>query len=119
MLKKIQTKRGQATMAEYVVIFFLGIGAIVAMSVFVQRTLQARIHDARNYMISETAQAHQGPIHYEYEPYYGNVVSTVVRKHNDETDLFGGGATGIFQKALNQQTAVSTVSRQAPPKDAK
>ncbi len=119
MLKQIRTNRGQATIAEYVVIFFLVIGAIVAMSTYVQRTLQGRIHDGRNYMIREAAKAHQGNIHYEYEPYYGYVGSNIARSSDDTSRLLEGLGTGIYRKSLNQTVITNTISQQAPPKDAR
>ena len=116
MFKNIKG-HGQVT-TEYIVIFFLAIGALVSMSVFVQRSLQGRIRDARTYMISETAKAHEGNIQYEYEPYYGYVGSTTVRNQEDTTKLLVGGGTGVFLKTLNQQANVTSVSQQAAPKDA-
>ena len=44
--------KGQTILSEYVMIFFVVIAAAVAMTVFVQRGLEARIHDARNFMIT-------------------------------------------------------------------
>ena len=105
-------------MVEYVVVIFIVIGAIITMSIFVQRTLQGRIRGARHYMIREAAIAHGNFIRYEYEPYYGNVQSTVTRSQDDDTRLLDGGATGIFRKFTNQQVTADTVSVQAPPKDA-
>jgi hypothetical protein len=105
-------------MVEYLVIFFLVIGAIVAMTTFIQRTLQGRIRDGRNYMIREAAKAHGNAIHYEYEPYYGYTGSNVIRKTDDSTRLFEGGGTGIASKTLNQTVISNTISQQAPPKDA-
>jgi hypothetical protein len=107
-------------MTEYLVIFFLVIGAIVAVSVYVQRALQARIHDARDYMIEEAAKAREIPIKTEYEPYYGNVASIVARQGDDTTSLIGpGGGTGIFRKRVDQEIISNSVSQQAPPKEAR
>jgi hypothetical protein len=117
MKKKIQNKRGQATLSEYLVVFFLAIGAIIAMSVYIQRALQARIHDTRNYMVEEAAKAGGKFINYEYEPYYAEVQSNVARRQNDSVDLLQGGGTGIFRKTINQMVNSATLSQQAPPKD--
>jgi hypothetical protein len=115
----INAKNGQATMTEYIVIFFLAVGAVVSMSVFVQRGLQSRIHDTRTYMLNEAAKAYQGNILYEYEPYYGEVATNIARSQDDTTTLLEGGGTGIFRKLINQQVESSTQAQQAPPKDAK
>jgi hypothetical protein len=119
MFKQLRKNDGQATMTEYLVVFFLVIGAIVSMSVYVQRALQGRIRDARVYMINEAAQAHQGPIYYEYEPYYGYVSSNVARGGNNTIDLTGGAGTSIFRKRTSESVDIKTFSNQAPPKDAK
>ena len=44
--------KGQSILSEYVMIFFVVIAAAVAMTIFVQRGFEARIHDARNFMIN-------------------------------------------------------------------
>ena len=72
--------KGQTILSEYVMIFFVVIAAAVAMTVFVQRGFEARIHDARNFMIIRWSTAASvtpivcnatgGNISYEYEPYY-------------------------------------------------
>ncbi len=107
-------------MVEYVVVIFIAIGAIITMSIFVQRTLQARIRGARHYMIKEAAVAHGNFIRYEYEPYYGNVQSEVSRSQDDDTRLLESPEqpSGIFRKFINQQVMANTISVQAPPRDA-
>ena len=39
---------GQAVMGEYVVVIFLVIAAVSAMTIFFKRAVQARIHDAKS-----------------------------------------------------------------------
>ena len=118
MFTILRQRHGQTSIAQYAVIFFLGVGAIVAMSTFVQRTLQARIRDTRNFMISETSIAHGNQIQYEYEPYYGNVQTNTDRTDMSTTQLLQGGGTGIFRKTINQKAVANTVSEQAPPREA-
>ncbi len=119
-MKISMSSRGQVSMTEYLVVFFLVVGAIVAGSVFVQRTLQARIHDARDYMIEEAAKAHEVPIKTEYEPYYGNVASVVARQGDDTTALIGSsGGVGIYRKRVDQEIISNSVSQQAPPREAR
>ena len=107
-------------MSQYVIVFFLAIGSIVAMTTFVQRVLQARIRDTRKYMLDnvKTYGNVQTNMHYEYEPYYANVSTIVGRSKNEQSDLLGGGATGIFRKNVISQATGDTNSQQAPPKDA-
>lgn len=107
-------------MAQYVVVFFLAIGSIVTMSTFVQRGIQARIRDTKIYMLDnvKTYGNVEGPMYYEYEPYYMNVATTVSRERNEQVNLLGGGATGIYRKQSNVFSASITNSYQAPPKNA-
>ena len=64
-------------MVQYALTFFMVAGIISAMTVFISRGYQGRIHDARDYMIvmvNNAIQAAEGNIVgnllYEYEPYY-------------------------------------------------
>lgn len=117
MLKILKKNYGQVTMSQYVILFFLAIGSLVAMTTFVQRVLQARIRDSKIYMIDNVQTLTGVNVTYEYEPYYANV-STIMDKNRDEqTQLLGGGATGIFRKIINADTRSTTNSEQAPPKD--
>ena len=120
MFKILNRNNGQASMSQYVIVFFLAIGALVAMTTFVQRALQARIRDTRNYMLDnlKTYGNVQTNMHYEYEPYYANVSTTIARSKSEQSDLVAGGVTGIFRKNINSQAIGDTVSTQAPPKDA-
>ena len=107
-------------MSQYVLVFFMAIGAIVAMTTFVQRTLQARIRDSKIYMMRniKTYGNVSANMAWEYEPYYANVSTVTSRNRSEETRLLGGGATGIYRKNVNAFMASETNSQQAPPKDA-
>lgn len=120
MFKLLCRKHGQASIAQYIIVFFLAIGAIVAMTTFVQRILQARIRDAKIYMIDnvKTYGNVQGSMAYEYEPYYANIATTLDRNKNEELRLLGGGAAGIHRKNISTQTMSDTASEQAPPQNA-
>ncbi len=104
-------------MSQYVVLFFLAIGSLIAMTTFVQRALQARIRDTKIYMVDNVQTLTGINVSYEYEPYYANVSTIVDRKRSEELQLLGGGATGIFRKTINGQVISNTTSEQAPPKD--
>ncbi len=127
---RLHSQKGQASLPEYVVTFFVVIGAIVAITVYVQRGLQARTYDARNYMVAQaakdcdadckaaTSQVSNNAILPEYEPYYGQVDSKTTRESRQDNQLLQGGTTGIFRKIINEETSSDTVSTQLPPKDA-
>lgn len=121
-------KKGQSVLSEYVVIFFLVVTAAVAMAVYVQRALQARVFDARNYAINQVSQecdenclaATGGVIAREYEPYYGNIESNTDRRQQDASAIEGGldKNEGLFHKSIDVMSNTVTTSRQKPPKDA-
>lgn len=117
MFKALKKNHGQATMSQYVVLFFLAIGSLIAMTTFVQRALQARIRDTKIYMVDNVQTLTGINVSYEYEPYYANVSTVVDRNRNEQIQLLQGGATGIFRKTVNGQVIATTTSEQAPPKD--
>lgn len=117
MFKTLKKEHGQTSLSQYAVVFFLAIGALVAMTTFVQRALQARIRDTKLYMIDSVQGITGINVTYEYEPYYANVSTILDRTRNEDTRLLGGGATGIFRKTINGQIIANTTSEQKPPKD--
>ena len=109
--------KGQAVLSEYVMIFFVVIAAAVAMTVFVQRSFEARLHDERNFMINSVInsgacdanclQATGGNIYYEYEPYYAQMLSDVQHNEQDNTGATTGNAQVmgvIYIKSINEGT---------------
>jgi len=122
MFKYFKTNKAQAVMGEYVLVFFVAIGMVTAMTIYFKRAVQARIYDARNTMldivVNRTQGYYSGNIYAEYEPYYGSTVSTVVRGENATTKLLPGATTGIFSKTFDEVTAAETYSETAPPRGA-
>jgi len=107
--------KGQSILSEYVMIFFVVIAAATAMTVFVQRAFEARVHDAKDYAIDSLTssgacdanclQATGGNIAHEYEPYYTASVASVLQNQQEGTGLTPGNAqiTGtIFNKATSE-----------------
>jgi hypothetical protein len=120
MLKNIQNKRAQAVMGEYVVVIFLVIAVISTMTIFFKRAVQARIHDARDYMVSEVRERTRGEfdgnLYKEYEPYYVNTAAPVARVVQHKKTLLEGGTSGIFLMDMDEQTDVTgAVSVTLPP----
>ena len=124
-------------MVEHVILFFLGIAAVIAVTVYVQRAIQARIRDAKIYMIDTTSSAcsqasgtisgtnivvdcmnatggNNGKLAYEYEPYYTNIASGIAREQNVKTTLASKSAGKIF----TENSAINSMSIQAPPSKA-
>ncbi len=121
MLKYLNNKRAQAVMGEYVLVIFLVIASMVAMTIFFKRAVQARIHDARDYMVGEvrerTRAVFDGNLYKEYEPYYGNTDAIVVRDSAQTSKLWGGGSSGVYRKDVNEAIQVRVLSETAPPRD--
>jgi hypothetical protein len=126
--RRRMNNKGQASLSEYVMIFFVVIAAIVAMTVFVQRSLEGRIHDARNFMISSIADskvcdtnclnATGGSIANEYEPYYSLILSDVQQNAQENSGLTQGNSaeTGSkYIKNTNDLTQTIATSKQLPP----
>jgi len=119
--------KGQAVLAEHAMIFFVVIAALTAMTVLVQRGLQARVHDVRDYMINAVnsacdancQQAAGGSsVPYEYEPYYVQTLSEVNQNSNDVTGTMTGNpkALGvIYKKVYNEKTGTQSTGVQLPP----
>jgi hypothetical protein len=123
--------KGQTVLSEYVMIFFVVIAAAVAMTTYVQRALEARIHDERNFMIDSVTKsgacdasclaatgATGGKIPYSYEPYYANMYSFVQQNQQDTTTATTGKAAVLgatYNKILNDNTQTGSTSCQLPP----
>lgn len=126
MFKCLQKNRtGQVISAEYVLILFVVMGVMSVMFIYFQRTLQARIYDARNAMLKAVTMQDYGEnreiIHLydhdfiEYEPYYSNTESTISQKRAEATTLYPVAWGEHYQKGYNETINVKTTSRTAPP----
>ena len=126
--KGIMNNKGQTILSEYVLIFFVVIAALTALTVFVQRGLEARIHDARNFMVNSVInsgacdanclQATGGTIGYQYEPYYAITLSDAQHYVQDNFEATSGNAQAIgavYTKLLNENTNTISTSSQLPP----
>jgi hypothetical protein len=127
----LKNRRAQTILPEYVLVFFIAVAAMVSISIYGQRALQARQRDARIHMLNvaskgcdkdcqQAAGLKSGQIPQEYEPYYGEVSSIVNRKQDEKKGILatGVGTTGIFRKVTSNSTEVTSNSVQKPPKDA-
>jgi len=85
MLRKlVKNKRAQNT-AEYALLIALVVAAIIAMQTYAQRTIQARIRDASQYLATQTSE--MGSTN-QYEPYYLTTNYTIQRDA-EETEQLG------------------------------
>ncbi len=125
MARGISGKKGQSSLPEYVVTFFVVIATVVAMTAYIQRSIQAKVKDSRDYMVGlaanecdpdcrEAARISGSGIPREYEPYYGKVDSQTGRNSDVRTGLTGG-ADRQFRKGINETVDTTSNSEQLPP----
>ena len=122
MLKKLDEQKAQAIMGEYVLVFFVIVGMVTAMTVFFKRAIQARYYDARQAMgtiITERTkgQGVNGNIYTSYEPYYVKTAAHVYRDDRSTQTLEGRGSSDIFTKETDQFMQIDVKSNTAAPKD--
>ncbi|OGX06010.1 MAG: hypothetical protein A2Z88_05985 [Omnitrophica WOR_2 bacterium GWA2_47_8] len=130
LLKRLKQKNGQAVLGEYVLLFFLVVAGITAMSVYMKRAIQGRLRDSRQYMqrmVLNTLRDQSIPgdpdpqIWAEYEPYYMNRVTDTSSTIYDEKHLLPSGpgtTSGIYRSRIDETKVIKSTSNQAPPKDA-
>jgi hypothetical protein len=127
----VMNKKGQAILSEYVMVFFVVIAAAVAMTLFVQRALEARIHDARDFMIDSVTNSGAcdanclnaagltgNQIPYEYEPYYSVAISNSQQNQQDFTSAQPGSAQAIgaiYNRSLSDNSQAGSFDCQLPP----
>ncbi len=119
------SNKGQTVTPEFVVIFFLAIAAVVASTVYIQRGLQARVRDARLYMVDMATSGCQsalgadceglstttGKFKVEYETYYGQQQAEIGRTVADNK-IFN---TAAHAHETFQQTVTRSSSEQRAP----
>lgn len=97
--KLMRNKKAQQT-AEYALLISLVVAAVIAMQTYAQRTIQARIRDAGQYMARETSAL--GSTN-QYEPYYLSTDYNIERD-DSRTEVLGvksdGG--GLYGMNLDQ-----------------
>ena len=129
MLRRLNNHKAQANVGEYVLIFFLIIGMITAMTIYVRRALQARIFDATRLIknadcfgpgcVPGTKHLYAanmlGNIVLQYEPYY--VLSYADREGDfqQKTTLTDGSFGGVFSKTVNEVSYFNTISETLSP----
>jgi hypothetical protein len=128
-MKPRLNNKGQSVASEYVLIFFVVIAAVVAMTTMVQRALKGRVHDARNYMIDSVVNSGacdancmaasnlNARIPYEYEPYYSQALSDVgsTKKDTSTTRPSTRRGEAIYTQYSNESTTSISTANQLPP----
>jgi hypothetical protein len=116
MFKHFRDNSGQTISAETVIIFVLVVVAIMAMSVYVRRGVQARVRDAVIFTRDEADAALGGAnvVTLQYEPYY---VLSAAQVNQQSTDLSRIVVNGDFQRDSQQSRVMVTNSTQLAPKE--
>lgn len=127
MRKQWRSHRGQSVLSEYTMVIFIVIAAVVAITVYVQRSLEARIHDARNFMVDSVVNNSvcdancllaTGNIMHEYEPYYTQMAASSSQNQEQELTAAQGNAQvigAIYGQSDNETTQSNAVTNQLPP----
>jgi hypothetical protein len=127
MKNAFANNKGQGLGVQYTTTFFLVTAFVVAMTVYVQRTVQGRIRDAREYMVRTVNGVYTDPSlnvrgkpYKEYEPYY--VDTTVLRdSQRKETERLlqtYPAPAGIFRLDVDDENITQIETNQASPRAA-
>ena len=123
MLQKLKSHRAQANISEYAITFAVVVATILAMSFYVKRVVQGRIHDGANHIV-DRMRLHpefKGNIWVQYEPYYAKSDSLTARKAGSDTMLLDETpptSSGIFKKIFFDGKDRASQSFQLPAKKA-
>lgn len=69
MLRNFLKNRKAQNTAEYALLIALVVAGVIAMQTYAQRAIQARVHDASQYLATSTSTIGNST---QYEPYYLN-----------------------------------------------
>ena len=102
MLRNFLKNRKAQNTAEYALLIALVVAGVIAMQTYAQRALQARIHDASQYLASQTSTIGANT---QYEPYYlqsdYNVATNSVENKRLGQNLIGADSTSNRTRAKN------------------
>jgi Flp pilus assembly pilin Flp len=113
MLRNFLKNRKAQNTAEYALLIALVIAGVIAMQTYAQRALQARIHDAAQYMANADSNSSIGLGNStQYEPYYLNSDYNVTTNSTDNKRL-GAGLVGADSDSNRSRTGSQTTSYNA------
>ena len=117
MLKLFRSSKGQTVSSEYVISTVLVVAAVIVMSTYIKRALQARAYDAQQKTIQDAQAALGLTVANEYEPYYLVSEAEVDQSRYDRTHITQNG--GFFNKEIDMYRGVLTSSEQLAPLNSK
>ena len=115
MLRNFLKNRKAQNTAEYALLIALVVAGVIAMQTYAQRALQARVHDASQYMQTSTATDASGNAIGnglgQYEPYYMqsnyDVNTNSVENKRTGVGLVGADSQSNRSRTGNQTTTYS------------
>jgi len=122
MFKKLTNIKAQMVFGEYALTFFIVVSVMLGMTLYLKRTLQGRIRDAKEGMVgvvrTRAAGKYVKQAFSEYEPYYMNTVSIVDRQSSSVQRIMDspGFSSGIFNMQTDESTQIKTYSNTASPR---
>jgi len=90
MLRNFLKNRKAQNTAEYALLIALVVAGVIAMQTYAQRALQARIHDAAQYMANSTSNIGNST---QYEPYYSQT-NYAINSESVDNKRLGNGLVG-------------------------
>ncbi len=125
---RVRTEKGQGTVMEYVLVFFLVVAVGMAMVVYVRRVVQGRMLDAARYsarminsVYSEPEVSVSGRYASQYEPYYQDVetlrTADILQTRRTKGSL--PKSSGIYEVEFADTMRTATNSRVLPPRNAR
>jgi Flp pilus assembly pilin Flp len=111
MLKRFCHNKGQSVSGEYVLLIALASIAIVGMTIYVRRALQARYRDANQAVYMKASATLGNQVRLEYEPYYANTATDTDTSALTEESVLADGRTNRTD-VLNRN--LGTFSTQMP-----
>ena len=90
MFKKLMRNKKAQQTAEYAILIALVVGAVIAMQTYAQRTIQARIRGASQYLSRSGGQGTEYlGTELQYEPYYTSSSYAVTRDETTNEEAIG------------------------------
>jgi Flp pilus assembly pilin Flp len=113
MLRNFLKNRKAQNTAEYALLIALVVAGVIAMQTYAQRALQARVHDAAQYMATADSNSTLGIGNStQYEPYYlnsdYNVESSSVDNKRLGTGLVGSDSENNRARSGAQETSYNS-----------
>jgi Flp pilus assembly pilin Flp len=113
MLRNFLKNRKAQNTAEYALLIALVVAGVIAMQTYAQRALQARIHDASQYMATADSNSSIGLGNStQYEPYYLNSDYNMASSSIDNKRL-GAGLVGADSQSNRSRSGGQVTSYNA------